>query len=189
MQPPETTGRQDDVTLASVALERRASVRSRLRAVTSVTAGSFEDVYRRNREPLLRLARLLTGSDTIAEDVVHDAFLGLSRHWGSVANPDGYLRTSVVNLTRTVHRRTTREREKGERAQRVRVHPVVTHQPEIDETWDVLLQLPDRQRAAIVLRFYEDLPEAEIARVLGCRPGTVKSLIHRGLAKVREAMR
>ena len=68
------------------------------------------------------------------------------------------------------------------------MYDVVTHQPELDETWDLLRRLPDRQRAAIVLRFYEDLSEAEIARLLRCRPGTVKSLIHRGLARVRSGM-
>ena len=65
----------------------------------------------------------------------------------------------------------------------------VTEVPELDETWDVLRRLPPRQRAAVVLRFYEDLSEAAIAELLGCRPGTVKSLIHRGLAKVEEALR
>ncbi|MGH9245645.1 MAG: RNA polymerase sigma factor [Acidimicrobiales bacterium] len=173
----------------SVALDRRAAVRTMLRAVSaSASSGTFDDVYRRNRAPLLRLARLLTGSDNAAEDVVHDAFLGLSRHWETVANPDGYVRTSVVNLSRTVHRKSTRDREKRERAERLRVHRTITHQPELDETWEVLRRLPPRQRAAIVLRFYEDLPEADIARLLGCRPGTVKSLIHRGLAKMREAV-
>jgi RNA polymerase sigma factor (sigma-70 family) len=183
--------RQEHVTLASVAVDRRVAMRRRLATVNAVRqdAGtSFEDVYRRNREPLLRLARLLSGSDAHAEDVVHDAFLGLSRHWDTVANPEGYLRTSVVNLTRTVHRRTGRERDKRERVERIRLNPVVTHQPELDETWDLLQRLPARQRAALVLRFYEDLPESEIARLLGCRPGTVKSLLHRGLARVRETM-
>ena len=59
-------------------------------------------------------------------------------------------------------------------------------EPELDETWALLRALPERQRMALVLRFYEDLSEAEIARLLECRPGTVKSLIHRGLAKVRK---
>jgi RNA polymerase sigma factor (sigma-70 family) len=63
---------------------------------------------------------------------------------------------------------------------------VTVGQPELDETWDVLRRLPERQRVALVLRFYEDLPEAEIAQVLGCPRGTVKSLIHRGLARVRK---
>jgi RNA polymerase sigma factor (sigma-70 family) len=187
-QPGETPRRQDPVTLGTVALERRAALRSRLHAISSAAPDTFDEVYRRNRDRLLKLARLLCGSDTLAEDVVHDAFVGLSRHWATVANPDGYLRTSVVNLSRTVHRRASRERDKLERAHRQRIQPIVSHQPELDATWEVLRRLPERQRAAIVLRFYEDLPEAEIARLLGCRPGTVKSLIHRGLAKVRETV-
>jgi RNA polymerase sigma factor (sigma-70 family) len=57
-----------------------------------------------------------------------------------------------------------------------------------DEMWDVLQRLPDRQRAAVVLRFYEDLPDAEIAQILGCRLPTVRTAVHRGLAALREEM-
>jgi RNA polymerase sigma factor (sigma-70 family) len=60
--------------------------------------------------------------------------------------------------------------------------------PELDEMWDALATLSERQRVALVCRFYEDLPISEIAEVLGCRPGTVKSLIHRGLASLREVI-
>jgi RNA polymerase sigma factor (sigma-70 family) len=192
VQPPETAERHDGVTVVPLAIDRRAAVRRRLDRVAATESArpvGFDDVYRRNREPLLRLARLLTASETVAEDVVHDAFVGLARHIDRVDNPDGYLRTSVVNLTRTVHRRNGRERDKRMRVEASRHHEVVTHQPELDETWDLLRRLPDRQRAALVLRFYEDLSEAEIARLLRCRPGTVKSLIHRGLARVRKDMR
>lgn len=142
-----------------------------------------EEVYRRLRRDLLRLANLLTGSEAVAEDVVQDAFVGYQRNAGHVANPDGYLRTSVVNLARTTHRRSARER--GRRVDAV----TVTHIPDYDETWAVLRALPYRYRAALVLRFYEDMSEADIAEALGCRPGTVKSLIHRGLARVKEALR
>ncbi|HEX2039222.1 MAG TPA: sigma-70 family RNA polymerase sigma factor [Acidimicrobiales bacterium] len=141
-----------------------------------------EDVYRRLRPGLLRLANLLTGSEATAEDVVQDAFMGYQRNAAHVDNPDGYLRTSVVNLSRTAHRRTARER-------RHRPDVVtVTHIPEYDETWAVLRRLPYRHRAALVLRFYADMSEADIAAALGCRPGTVKSLVHRGLARVKEAL-
>ena len=54
--------------------------------------------------------------------------------------------------------------------------------------WDILQVLPDRQRSAIVLRFYEDLPEADIAAALGCRPNTVRTLIHRGLKALRQEL-
>jgi RNA polymerase sigma factor (sigma-70 family) len=60
--------------------------------------------------------------------------------------------------------------------------------PEIDETWVAVCRLPFRQRAVLALRFYEDMSEAEIARVLGCRPGTVKSGLHRGLSRLREEL-
>ena len=59
---------------------------------------------------------------------------------------------------------------------------------EADELFDALAALPSRQRAALVLRFYEDLSEADIAVALGCRPGTVKSLLHRGLAELRKVV-
>lgn len=142
-----------------------------------------DEVYRRLRPALVRLANLLTGSETAAEDVVQDAFVGYQRNAGHVTNPDGYLRTSVVNLARTTHRRLSRER--GRRSEVV----TVTHNPELDETWTALRRLPYRQRAALVLRFYEDMSEADIAAALGCRPGTVKSLVHRGLAHLKETMR
>lgn len=142
-----------------------------------------EDVYRRLRPALLRLANLLTGSETAAEDVVQDAFIGYQRNAGHVSNVDGYLRTSVVNLARTTHRRLARERGRSTEV------VTVTHIPDYDDTWAALRHLPYRQRAALVLRFYEDMSEADIAAALGCRPGTVKSLVHRGLARLKEAMR
>jgi DNA-directed RNA polymerase specialized sigma24 family protein len=66
--------------------------------------------------------------------------------------------------------------------------PVLSGIADIDETWGVLRKLPFRQRAALMLRYYEDLPEADIARLLGCRPGTVKSALHRGLATLRKEL-
>jgi RNA polymerase sigma factor (sigma-70 family) len=60
--------------------------------------------------------------------------------------------------------------------------------PELDELWTVLAGLAPRRRAAVVLRYYEDLPVTEIARLLDCRPGTVSSLLHRGLADLREVL-
>jgi RNA polymerase sigma-70 factor (sigma-E family) len=142
-----------------------------------------EQAYVRLRPSMLRLAHLLTGSLDLAEDVVHDAFVSSSQHWSTVDIADAYVRRAVINHAYSALRRARRERDKTARF--VRGTPATVGPPELDETWAVLRQLPDRQRMAVVLRFYEDLPEAEIAELLGCRPGTVKSLIHRALARLR----
>jgi RNA polymerase sigma factor (sigma-70 family) len=147
----------------------------------------LEDTYRRLRAALVRLAFLLTGSSEVAEDVVHDAVVAASRRWATVTSPDGYLRRAVVNEARSSHRRSGRERDKATRLHGLTVTP--SFEPVVDETWSVLRGLPDRQRQALVLRYYEDLPYDEIARLLGCRPATARSLVRRGLAKVEEALR
>jgi RNA polymerase sigma-70 factor (sigma-E family) len=139
-------------------------------------------LYRSQRPAMVRLARLLTRSESIAEEVVQDAFLQLHRRREPPENPGAYLRTTVANLSRNHLRRLKLEQRWSPRER------VSFDDPEIDETWAILCRLPFRQRAVIALRFYEDLSEAEIARVLGCRPGTVKSSLHRGLSKLREEM-
>lgn len=147
---------------------------------------SVDDVYRRMRPGMVRLAHLLTGSLDTAEDVVHDAFVACSRHWESVDVPDAYVRRAVTNQARSALRRLGRDRDKADRFGRRA--PVTLDIPELDETWQVLRCLPDRQRMALVLRFYDDRSDAEIADALGCRPSTVRSLIHRGLASVKKEM-
>jgi RNA polymerase sigma-70 factor (sigma-E family) len=144
---------------------------------------NLDELYRRCRPGLLRLAHLLTGSATAAEDVVHDAFIGFARSKSQVSDPAAYLRRSVVNLSTNVHRRTRRER-----LHLASVTEPVVEPAEVDETWQLVRALPPRQRAVLVLRFYLDLSEAETAQVLGCRPGTVKSTSSRALAKLKEKM-
>jgi RNA polymerase sigma factor (sigma-70 family) len=135
-------------------------------------------MFEREREGLVRLAHAITGSNQVAEDLVHDAYL----RWidrSDLTNPGGYLRTVVVNLARdALRRRDVAERIAGER-------PVLLGEPDLDETWAVVRSLPERYRVALALKFYEDLSERQIAELMGVRPGTVKSLIHRGLQKVR----
>ncbi|HXQ76179.1 MAG TPA: sigma-70 family RNA polymerase sigma factor, partial [Acidimicrobiales bacterium] len=99
--------------------------------------------------------------------------------------PVPYLRRSVVNASRSWHRR--RRLERSEARTRAAVHADVVAF-DADELFDVLGRLPARQRAAIVLRFYEQMSDAEIAALLHCRPGTVASLVHRGCARLRSAM-
>lgn len=145
----------------------------------------FEELYQQRYDPMVRLAYLLVGDRAVAEELVQDAFVKVHRQWGGgIEHPKAYLRTAVVNTCRSWGRRRTRERDHHER----RLEAVPDPELVADEMWDVLLRLPQRQRTAIVLRFYEDLPEAEIAAVLGCRPNTVRTLVHRGLAALRQEL-
>ena len=148
----------------------------------AMSGADLVTLYRRQRPAMVRLASLLTGSAVVAEEVVQEAFLKLHTQRRRPDNPDGYLRVVVTNLARSHLRRLRLER---------RVPPAdhgVSDLPDVDETWAAVRRLPFRQRAALVLRFYEDLSEADIARTLQCRPGTVKSSLHRGLAALRKEL-
>src|SRR5205823_3398142 len=136
-----------------------------------------------------RLAYLLTGDRALAEDLVQDAFVKLAGRLVHLRDPgafDGYLRRTVVNLTNSSFRRKRLERAYLRRAASERAPladaPVVDRR---EELWERLQRLPVRQRTAIVLRIYEDLSEQRVAEILGCRPGTVRSLLSRGLAELR----
>jgi RNA polymerase sigma factor (sigma-70 family) len=170
-------------------------------------ASSFGALYLGSFAAMVRLARVLVDSPETAEDLVQDSFVRLHRHWGGVRDPRAYLQRSVVNACRSHHRRAWRERTRAPRADTGlpapapgavsgpgTVGPVVDGTAEQGRSDDAdvlgtaLATLPYRQRAALVLRFYSDLPDAEIAVALGCRPGTVGSLVHRGLERLREVV-
>jgi RNA polymerase sigma factor (sigma-70 family) len=136
---------------------------------------SLAAVFATEHDGLARLASLLTGSTLVAEDVVQDAFVQLQLRWDTVERPGAYLRTAVVNGCRGHHRRLRRERSSY--ADLISTATL----PETPMVLDVLRKLPYHQRAALVLRFYEDWPDREIAQLLGCRPATVRSHIRRGL--------
>ncbi|NND75032.1 MAG: sigma-70 family RNA polymerase sigma factor [Ilumatobacter sp.] len=139
---------------------------------------SFEALYADQFLPMVRLATLMCGRVEVARDIVQDAFVRLHVKWAGVDQPQAYLRRSVVNGCRS--------RARWERLRRGRVSSnVPTTQQQPEELNDVLALLSARQRAAIVLRFYEQRNEAEIAELIGCRPGTVGSLISRGLATMK----
>jgi len=148
----------------------------------SDVGGVLAELFRRSWADLVRLATFLTGSVPAAEDLVQDVFLRFGVRPAPLPDdPARYLRTSVVNACRSYHRRRLLEH---------RHRPGLPH-PGIDdpgELWDVLDRLTIRQRTAVVLRYYLDLPEDEIAAVLRCRPSTVRSLVRRGLARLREEL-
>jgi len=142
---------------------------------------SFEDFYREQHESMLRLAYLLTHSRPVAEDLVQDSFLRIQPRWEELDAPTAYLRRTVANACYSYHRRRRRE-------DALPVEPPGVDQPEHDEMWDALDRLDPRRRAVLVLRYYLDLSEADIAETLGCRRGTVKSLSHRALADLRRIL-
>lgn len=137
------------------------------------------DLYRERRAALVRLAYLLTSDRDVAEELVQEAVLAVRSHWTGIDDPRAYLRTAVVNRCRSWLRR-----QRTARAH-VPAPPEPAHQ-EPDELWDALANLDERRRTAIVLRFYEDLPDPEIAHIVGCRPATVRTLVHRGLNQLRQ---
>jgi len=143
---------------------------------------ALSDLYRSQRDRLRRVAYLMTGQRAVAEEIVHDAFLRVHGRWESIDTPAAYLRRTVVNLCLTWRARSELARERTP-VVRDRIDP-----PELDETWALLDRLPRDQRVALVLRYYEDLADGEIARVMGCRPGTVRSRIHRALKTLRKEM-
>ena len=153
-----------------------------LSAVTESQQDTFDVLYRQHWAPLTRLAWLLTGSREVGEDVVHDAFVKLIPLWPTLDVPEQYLRRMVVNGCRDHHRH---------RGVAARHRPPVAEpvwNPEVDETWAAVAALPERQRHVIVLRYYADQRIDEIAETLGYPTGTVKSLVHRGLAHVKERL-
>ncbi len=145
-----------------------------------VTSG-FDEFFESRRARCLRLAHLITGSATVGQDVVQNAFLAVHAKWDSIDNHDAYLRAAVVNLSRSVQRRQIRER-----LHLSREGDTTTSIPDVDETWIVIRRLPADQRAVLVLRFYEDLSLADIATVIDKPLGTVKSTLHRALARMKE---
>ena len=147
------------------------------------TSGSLDGLFRSRWGPSVRLATALTSDRAVAEELVQEAFLEVMQRWDGVDNPEGYLRTVVVNRCRN------HQRGMGVRRRHAPPAPPLTvDAPELDEMWAALAALRPRRRTALVLRFYEDLPIDEIARLLGCRPGTVSSLLHRGLADLRKVL-
>src|SRR5262245_56275826 len=144
---------------------------------------TFTDFYCATVADMVRLAYLLTGSEETARDLVHDCYLRLHAKWGRLDVPAAYLRKAVVNACNSHHRALRRQRDHDARTQ-----PPTSVDLDADEMADAIAALPYRQRAAIVLRFWHDCTAAEIADALGCRPGTVGSLIHRALAELRKAL-
>jgi RNA polymerase sigma-70 factor (sigma-E family) len=146
---------------------------------------AFDAFARGRMRELLRFAHVLTGDPHRAADLVQDALERTLLSWDRVVRKDdpvAYVRRTMVNRQVSVWRRLRREHL-------VPQTPDTAYggEPAFDhELWAALATLPPRQRAVLVLRYYEDLSEADTAAVLGCSVGTVKSQTSRALGRLRE---
>ncbi len=129
-----------------------------------------------------RLATLLVGVDD-AEDAVQDAFTSVFRRFEAVDDPGAYLRATVVNACRTLHRSADRR----DRRERRYATPELI-EPDHLEVFDVLARLTIDQRTVLVLRIWGGWPDTEIASVVGCRRSTVRSHAMRAMALLREEL-
>ena len=149
-------------------------------------AAAVAALYQHHAVGLIRLAYLMLGDRAGAEDAVQDAFCGLYRHWDRLADRDralAYVRSSVLNGCRSALRRRTTGRRllTAYQPPTASAEAVVLGLEERQEVMRAVQRLPGRQREALVLRFYLDLPEREIARLMGLRPSSVRSATARAL--------
>lgn len=150
------------------------------------------ELYAEHAPSAGRLAYLLVGDAHIAEDITQEAFVRVAGHFLKLRDPDAfgaYLRRTVVNLSKGHMRRMRRERDYARRQQTKVQEQTAARDPAAHEDLvAALTRLPHRQKAALVLRFYEDLSEQRTAELLDCPVGTVKSLVSRGLAELRRTL-
>jgi RNA polymerase sigma factor (sigma-70 family) len=144
---------------------------------------SFEAVYAARRKQLARYATMLVGDAQLGDDLAQEAFIRCFTKRRPLEDPWPYLRAIVTNLAKDQYRHNSVVRRKAGL-----LRPLADVLPPGEDRMVLLTAiyaLPIRQRAAVVLKFYEDCSEQEIALVIGCRPGTVKSLLSRALTTLR----
>ncbi|MFI9642726.1 SigE family RNA polymerase sigma factor [Micromonospora sp. NPDC051925] len=152
---------------------------------------TYEDFADSRLAALLRYAVMLTGDPHQAQDLVQDTMVRVQLNWRRVSradSPERYVRRMLTNQYVDWRRGSWMRRVllRGEPEESVPVSADHAQDTvERDQVWAWLDRLPRRQRASLVLRYYEDLPDAEIAEILGCAVGTVRSSISRALATLR----
>lgn len=169
-----------------------AMVFARSSEPSATDADRLSELYARHAPDAFRLAYLVTGERALAEDLMQEAFIRVAGRLGHLRKPDAfgaYLRRTVLNLAKMQFRRRRVERAHMEReAVTVEAADPTIEFDAHEDLWHELQRLPYRQRAAIVLRYYEGLSDYESAEVLRCRPGTVRSLLSRGLGALRTSI-
>lgn len=152
----------------------------------------FASFVREHTPALVRTAYLLTGNALAAEELVQDTLVRLYPKWHHVEGADiplAYVRRALTNGYVNQRRRASRrEFAYADVPESIDDYDATMQLADRDEIWAGLSRLPERQRAALVLRYFEDLSDEATAETLGCRVGTVRSLISRGLASLRVQM-
>lgn len=149
--------------------------------LVSMQNDDFESLYVSTYAPMVRLAYLLTGSPSQAEEAVQESFMRVWQRWNRIDEPGAYLRTTVVHRCRSIGRRHALAIR--------REHTIASATVSIDrphEMLDTLATLSKRRREVVVLRFYCELSMREIADVLGVSDGTVKATLHHALHDLRK---
>lgn len=156
---------------------------------SGATSSRLDDLYVRHAPRARALAFVLTGDRDAADDLVHEAFVRLAGRFRHLRRPEAfpsYLRSTVVNLHLSALRRLRLERQyAARRTAGPEAHDLVADVPAREDLWRALRTLPPRQRAALVLRYYEDLTERETAEIMRCSVAAAKSLVTRGLEGLR----
>jgi RNA polymerase sigma-70 factor (sigma-E family) len=154
--------------------------------------GSFEEYVAARGDGLLRFAYVLSGDRYLAEDLVQEVLSRVHGRWHRMAHveqPDAYLRTAIVRQFLSWRRRRSSGETPTDRLpERISIADTANQHAANDEMWRLLAELPRKQRAVLVLRFYVDLSDQDIAEVLGCRPTTVRVHASRGLARLRRIL-
>jgi RNA polymerase sigma-70 factor (ECF subfamily) len=151
-----------------------------------------EELYAAHAQGAVRLAYLLVGDHEVAQDIAQEAFLRAFGRFADMRKPSSfpsYLKATIMNLSRKHFRRRGLERLFAER---LRARPAQSVAPPNVEQREIvteaLLKLPIRQRAALVLHYYEDLPEYQVADLLGVSEQAARSLVARGRKTLREQL-
>lgn len=149
---------------------------------------AFNEFVHARLPKLLRFGHALTGDPHSGADLVQDALERAMLAWSRIdakEDPEGYVRRIMVNRNVSIWRRHRKERLTDRMPENASSSPANERD---DGLWEAIKQLPVKQRAVIVLRYYEDLSEVQIAATMGCSTGTVKSQASRAMAKLRTLM-
>lgn len=150
---------------------------------------SVEQLYASNAQRAGRLAYFLVGDRELAQDLVQEAFLKVFGRWGNMREPHAfaaYLNRTIVNLAHKTHRRRGVERRYLAKQPRLEAVSLQPDYETANELWGQLQLLPQRQRTAIVLRYYEDFTDGQAAEVMGCSETAIASLVQRALGTLRK---